>query len=474
MRSEIRVLSLVAFCMLAACNLSLFPTTIPVLSNANGASSPTAPAGSTVVLAGAGFGDTQGSGQVVFTPSGGGVPLQATIVNPGGWTQAAIVATVPGGAAGSYVVSVLTGGGITSGGLIFTMTPAVTFNPSAITWTAGPSLAGPVSGTGVAFAEIGSNRYVYAVGGAGAAGAPVATVSYASVGTTGTLGAWLPATSLPAPLAFTGVVAATVRNSAVLSNGYLYAVGGAADAGGTPVITVYRAAINADGSLGTWSTTGSLPIALRSAGVIIQYGSMYVLGGATTGNAPAATAFRSPIQVDGAVTWKPQQSLPSPRARFGYGVAGLYLYAFGGDSISVAPNDTAGAAKRMAQIVYAKLNPSTRDITSWTTAATALTDARSANPAVPGAGKVLLTGGLYSGASTHTSEATYAVLNTDGTVGSFTTATPATSINSLCSCNLFNQGATAYLGGNGSFHVLVVGGDDVSGSGTRRQETFTY
>jgi hypothetical protein len=410
---------------------------------------------------------------VLFTPSGGGASLPATIVS---WADGSIVATVPTAAAGLYAVNVQNGDGITSGGLVFAVTPPVTFNGSALTWSSGPNLPGAVSGAGVAFAQVvNGGGYVYAVGGAGAGGAPVATVSYAPVNTDGTLGAWSATTALPVALEFPAAVAATQRNSAVITAGFLYALGGATSAAGTPVSTVYIAPINAsNGSLGPWTTATALPAPLRSVGAMVQYGSLYVIGGATTGNAAVATAYRSPIQVGGDVAWKTQTALPSARARFGFGAYGLYLYAFGGDSTALLPNDTIGGAKRLAQIVYAKLNPSSRDITTWTTATTALPDARSAHPALLGAGSVLLTGGLYSGASTHTSEATYAPLNADGSLGSFTTASPATSINSLCSCNLFNQGGTGYLAGNGSFHVLVLGGDDLAAPGTPRLGTYTY
>jgi hypothetical protein len=223
------------------------------------------------------------------------------------------------------VVTVQAGNGSTSGGALFTVTPDVTFNTAAVTWTAGPSLPAAVSGTGVAFAQVQGTGFVYAVGGAGVGGAPVATVSYATVAVNGTLGAWTAATALPTALEFAAAVAATPGNSAVSTNGYLYAIGGATSSAGTPVSTVYRAPINTDGSIGTWATVTALLAPLRSVAAIVQYGSLYVIGGATNSNAPVATSYRSPIQVDGALSWRTQPALPSARARFGYGANGLYL-----------------------------------------------------------------------------------------------------------------------------------------------------
>jgi hypothetical protein len=370
-------------------------------------------------------------------------------------------------------VNVQSGNGISSGGLLFTLTPAVTFDPSVVAWTAGPALPAAISGAGVAFAQFATTGFVYAVGGAAAGGTPVASVSYAAVAANGAIGAWTATTPLPVALAFPAAVAATQRNTAVASNGFLYAVGGATSAAGAPVATVYRAPIATDGTVGAWTTTSALPAPARSVAAFIQYGSMYVFGGATTGNAPLATVYRSPVQVDGAVTWKTQPGLPSARARFGFGAFGLYLYAFGGDSISIGPNDTTEAGRQLAQVAYAKLNPSTGDIaTTWTTTTIGLTAGRAAFPAVLGGGNVLLTGGLYTGASGHTSEASYAAINADGTTGTF--ASGGSSIYSACGCNLFNNGGTGYLAGNGSFHVVIVGGDNLNAPGTPRLETFTY
>jgi hypothetical protein len=353
----------------------------------------------------------------------------------------------------------------------------VTFNPSALTWSAGPNLPSGVSGAGVAYAEVATGGYVYVVGGAGAGGAPVTTVYYAAVGATGTLGAWNSTSALPTALVSPAVVAATTRNSAVPSGGFLYVIGGSTTAAGAPVNTVYRATIsNTDGSLSGWTSAGSLPAALRSVGAAVAFGSLYVVGGATSGNAPVTATYRSPIQVTGNLNFSAQAALPAARARFGFGVAGLYLYAFGGDAAALATNDTADGATRVAQIYYAKLNPSTRDIgtAGWATNGTGLPTARAAHTAVLGFGNLLLTGGLYSGAATATSENSYAAINTDGTVGSFTPASPATSINSVCGCNLFNHGATGYFALNGSFHVLVAGGDNVNAPGTPRAETYTF
>ncbi|HUL04383.1 MAG TPA: hypothetical protein VLV16_14270 [Gemmatimonadales bacterium] len=468
MTSAARALPAIAlFGFLTACGAFTNPLVAPVVIVVNGAIFPAGPVGSAVTINGAEFQGAQGSGQVTFNPAAGGVPQAAVILNPIDWTDGTIVTTVPTGCTpGTYYVSVTTGNGLTSNAYVFTVTPAV-FVPSGLTWTASSSLPTAQSGTGVASVQIQGNNYVYAVGGATAGGAPTASVYYATVSSGGTLGAWQSTTSLPVALAFTGVTAATQYNSSVSTGGFLYVVGGASSAAGTPVATVYRASINSNGTLGSWSVNTTLPTPVRSAGAIVWYGSLFVVGGAGSGNTPSTNVYRWPVQVAGDLTpLKVQASLPAPRARFGFGASGLYLYVFGGDSGSVTPNDSTPGSKQTATIFYAKLVNNTHDVAGWSTASTSLPAPRSAHTAVLQSGFALVTGGLYSGGA---AEEIYAPLNySNGSVGAFTTSA------GTIGRNLFNQGAGGYLGGDGTFHIAVVGGDDASAPATRRVESFRY
>ena len=94
--------------------------------------------------------------------------------------------------------------------------------------------------------------------------------------------------------------------------------------------------------------------------------------------------------------------------------------------------------------------------------------------AVVAGGNVLVTGGLYTGASTGSSEESYAQLNADGSIGNFNGATGSVTINALGGGNVFNQAAVGYSDGNGAFHVAVVAGDDVSTPGTKHKTVFIY
>jgi len=460
----------------------------PFLGAVNGALSPGGAVGSQVILGGLNFGSTQGTSQVLFTNAVGGLTVVGTIASPSDWTDQYIVTTVPAGAF-SGAVAVQNSGG-TSGPFPFSVTPSlpnVPFTPSAVSWTADPSPIAAVSGNAVAFARVrvagtGSDTgFVYAIGGADNTGAPTAAVYYAAVATNGSLGAWTATTVLPQARAFHAAVAATPRNSYAPSPGYLYVLGGV-NASGTTVDIIYRGTLTATGAVSGWTVIQSLPTPLHSMSALIYLGSLYMVGGANNSNGTVPVVYRTAIQTDGSLSvgssgvWSAQASLPAPRARLGVGAYRLHLYAIGGDSAALGPNDTA-RAKATTTVFFGGVSPSSHNIASWTSAGT-LETARSAHTAVIAGGNVLLTGGLYSGALTGTNEGSYAALNaTDGTVGAFTVATGTATIQSLCSCNLFNHAATGYLAGSGSnvtFHVLVVGGDDVMAPGTKHAETYTY
>ena len=136
-----------------------------------------------------------------------------------------------------------------------------------------------------------------------------------------------------------------------------------------------------------------------------------------------------------------------------------------------APNDATPPNSGVVAVFYGKLNPSSHDIATWT-AAGQLETARSAHTAVIAGGNILVTGGLYSGAATGTNEDSYAAIAADGTVGSFSPASGGTKLTS----NLFNHAAIGYLstGSNPTFHLVVVGGDNVNAPGTKSAQSFIY
>ena len=143
-------------------------------------------------------------------------------------------------------------------------------------WTAGPSLPGAL---GISQAIVTKNR-VYLLG--GISSTYVATVYTAPINADGTLGAWTTGTNLPGTLAY---------SQAIVTKNRVYLLGGISAS--SYVATVYTAPINADGTLGTWTTGTSLPVALGSSQAIVTKNRVYLLGGIS--GSYLATVYTAPI-----------------------------------------------------------------------------------------------------------------------------------------------------------------------------------
>ncbi len=478
------VMSLSAVALLAACGGSSGPTGPsgpPAVAVVNGATLPSGTIGATVVIEGHNFGTSQSiaSGHVVFSTTAGGRDT-AAIASAADWTNLLIVTTVPAGVPlGRDTLFVETSGG-TSTPIVFTVVAKVAFSPSTVSWTATTALPVGLSGHAVAAATLPGvtpTSVVYVVGGADSTNAPRDSVLYATVSSSGALGAWNKSTVLPAPIAYAAAVVATPSNSPVMGSSYLYVIGGDSTASGKAVATVYIGILGAGGAVAGWGTTTSLPAPVHSLGAVIFNGTVYVAGGSGSGNAAVATVYRAVIQSDGSLgAWQALSALPFARSYFGFGVNGTFLYALGGDSGSVTPNDSSLSAKAISDVIYAEIDVHTGNLSAagWTANGNKLKKAVSKQTAVVAGGDVLVTAGLYNGDATGATEESYAGLNSDGSTTAFNGATGANTISSAGGGNLFNHAATGYLDATGAFHVLVVGGDDVNTPTKKHKGVFYY
>jgi IPT/TIG domain len=454
-----------------------FTVSAPILRFLNGASAPAGAIGAAVVLEGRAFGDQQGDAQVFFSDGAGGT-IQATIARPSDWTNTAIATVVPSGAAtGPVLVQTAAG---TSDSVTFTIASPPTFAPQALAWTSATALPVGLSGHAAAMAAVGSaGQFVYVIGGADSSGVPRKDVLFSPLQSGGGLGDWTATTPLPTATAFAAAVIATPANSRISHRpGSIYVVGGITSAGGDPVATVFQGALNTDGSVMAWSGTG-LPVALHSARAAIFRGDLYIAGGSMAGNVPVALVYRARIDSLGVLgPWRQEPSLPFARSYAGFGALGDYLYAFGGDSAAVTPDEAnvASNGTKLSQIAYAKVDLLTGDLlnTSWTVNGGSLATAVSKHTAVLAGGTVLITGGLYQGAAADSTEERYAALNADGSVGAFTNATGTHTIVSAGGKALFNHAAVTYVDDGGVAHVIILGGDDVNAPGKKRAEVWIY
>lgn len=182
------------------------------------------------------------------------------------------------------------------------------------TWTTGTFLPASLG----AMSTIVTKNRVYLLGG-WTGTASVSTVYTAPINSDGTLGVWVSGNSLPGNL---------YNSHAIITKNRVYLLGGN---NGTEVVsTVYTALINIDGTLGTWSTGTSLPVASYGAHVIVTKNRVYLLGG-HNGTTYVSTVYTATINSDGGLgPWTSAASLPSLVYLGGLFITSNRVYLFGG------------------------------------------------------------------------------------------------------------------------------------------------
>ncbi len=300
------------------------------------------------------------------------------------------------------------------------------------------------------FGAVNYNGYAYIVG--GYTTAATAVVKYAVINSDGTLGTWTPTSSLPIAVNYaTAVVyngyiyelgsnnyyallctgsnsgiggctstAGTVgtwnttssllypgNEAAVVAyNGYMYFMGGLVASGYVEYVV-----INADGSLGAWALTTSLPGGVTTFPAGTAYnGYMYILGGYIGGD--SSVVDYAPINADGTLgTWTATTSMLAVNEGLSAVVYGGYIYQIGGSSNS-------GTSSLMT-VSYAPINDN-GTLGAWT-ATTSLTTAEQNAGTFVYNGYIYEIGG-YNG-STIDSTVEYAKIDPAGTTQAYTSTT---------------------------------------------------
>jgi len=315
-------------------------------------------------------------------------------------------------------------------------------NSSALsTWTTTSALTAGASTPRVRGGSIAANGYIYQLGGVDGTGATVATTQYAKQNADGTLGSWTATTSLPT----------TIRQfQPVVANGYIYVIGGR-DNSNTALSSTYYAKLNADGSIGIWNTGLPIPSVRFGSGTVYYNGYMYVIGGFNNSAAAQSTVYSAKVNADGTLdsgSWTTNTALSSVTSNVnGAIVANGYLYLVGG-FVGSSDTDT---------ITYSKIS-STGTLGSWTTT--------SAGTILGGGDENFETyvanGYLYAVGGDAGSRVTAFPLNANGSVG---TAQPLTT---------FPGGQVGEAGmaqANGYFYVIG-GSGGTDGSGTVRSSVY--
>jgi hypothetical protein len=249
---------------------------------------------------------------------------------------------------------------------------------------------------------------------------------------------------------------ARYRHTSVAYNGYLYVIGGfqvsstttCKDSGTNQYCNdVQYAAINSDGSLGTFTTDTSSYFSIpRSAHTTVAYnGYLYVIGGTqanTDTNCKDSGSDNrcndvqyAPINADGTLgTWTTDASsyFSIPRANHTTVTYGGYMYIIGGiHSTSDTNCKDSGTSTHCNDVQYAPINAD-GTLGTWTTDTSSyFSIPRNAHTSVTYNGYLYVIGGQQassttcknSGTNSYCNDVQYAPINADGTLGTWTTDT---------------------------------------------------
>lgn len=271
-----------------------------------------------------------------------------------------------------------------------------------------------------------ANGYYYLLGGQNAT-TRVNTVLYSKLNADGTMGAWQSAANT-LPVAISG-------GATVTANGYLYHIGGTT---GSASNAVYYARINADGSVGTWTTSANSLPALRASGsATVSGGYVYYVGGSNSN-----TVYYAALNADGSTgAWQTNaNALPAVRnaSQALVAFAGS-LYLSGGMDASAGTNTT----------YYATLNGN-GSTNAWATSAFSLPTARAQNS------NVVANGYLYViGSSGGSSTTVYYTKLPGAQTGLTVTQTATTLYNSL---TVQNADASTFINADIPTNTLTVNG----------------
>jgi len=273
------------------------------------------------------------------------------------------------------------------------------FNTSSIS-----DVTGWASGTAIPEAKYGAtalatqNR-VYLIGGYGVSGV-TKTVHTAPINSDGTLGTWVAGTSIPGEL---------YSSSLIVTKNRVHLLGGLNNSA-TTIATVYTAPINTDGTLGAWTTGGSLPAAVRLSQAVVTKNRAYILGG-YVGTSYVDVVYTAEINDDGTLeAWTTATSLPAALIPGAAITTSNRVYLFGGQNSAGTALDT----------VYTAPINDDGTIGTWATG-TSLPGVKASSHAVVTRGRVFLLGGETNNVVSTTVYT--APINEDGTVGTWTTGT---------------------------------------------------
>lgn len=217
------------------------------------------------------------------------------------------------------------------------------------------------------------NGYAYVISGYDGS-AKTAAVEYAPIDANGTVGAWQSTSS---------VNTSRYASAAVAAQGHVYLIGGQHDPNW--LASVEMATINPDGSLSAWQFTSSLNAPRDNLAAVTAGGYIYALGGTTNSWYDIGSVEYAAIQLDGSLgTWQTTTTMTRARKALMAATDGYYIYAIGGGNGSLtAPSAT---------VERAAINPD-GSLGTWTLLPVGLAYARSMGTAMVANNQLVVMGG---------------------------------------------------------------------------------
>jgi hypothetical protein len=313
-----------------------------------------------------------------------------------------------------------------------------------------------LSGTNSVVTDAGTiayNGYLYIIGGYNGS-SYITTTHYAPLSTTGTIGTWNTTAALNTASGDAGVA---------IYNGYMYVVGGETGTSNTFTAVVQYAAINSNGTLGTWNTTTALGNSQGNHHVAVYNGYLYILNSNGGGN--TAVVQYAAINSNGTVgSWANTSSLNTARVFESLVAYGGYLYAVGGNNTS--------------SVEYAAIN-SNGTLSSWT-ATSSMSTVRGGNDAFVANGYICAVGGDTVNSGTETATAECAPIKNDGSLDTWqanTSMAGAVHRGQITYYNGYVYSVSGKIGGSRvatSYYAAVNnGGSGVAGAGASIGNSFT-
>jgi hypothetical protein len=122
----------------------------------------------------------------------------------------------------------------------------------------------------------------------------------------------------------------STRGYALVGN-YLYAFGGIVSGGASNTASTEYAAINSDGSVGTWASTTSLPTAYADMQTATIGGCVYLVGGETTAGSSINNSYYACPAKNGTISaWRTAPNLVTATTDMGVAAYNNILYGVGG------------------------------------------------------------------------------------------------------------------------------------------------